>query len=179
MEGMKNERLTNADETTPGTTSDATAHDAQQQPEDKTNATVTTNTYSATDNGVKIQLLAKVTGSDYQGFNWVQTVTTSAPLPGKPANQPYPDTDPGQRTPFYWNPREQKQYEDSAKAQGGSTIFSDRPSRNFSGTPISWRANLSLVGIKRDGTFDTLKTFSYGFTLDARGVHLEPLREVK
>jgi hypothetical protein len=56
-------------------------------------------------------------------------------------------------------------------------VFSDRPSRGFSGEPISWHADLSLVGIKKNETFDRLKNFSYGFTLDAKGVHPEELRE--
>ena len=109
----------------------------------------------------------------------MQTVTTNAPLPGKPANQPYPDTDPGQTTPFYLNPREQTESEAMAAAHGASTVFSDNPKREFSGDSISWHANLSLVGIKANGTFDTLKSFSYGFTLDARGVHLDPLTGVQ
>ena len=137
---------------------------------------MTTNTYSATATGLRIILVGTVTGGSYTDYNWVQTVTTSDPLPGKPANQPYPDTDPGQKTPFYLNPKEQAQSEAMAKGVGASTVFSDQPSRNFSGTAISWHANLSLVGINKDGSFDRLKSFTYGFTLDAKGVHLEPLR---
>ena len=146
---------------------------------DKAETAITTNIYRATKTGLQIQLTAKVTGADYKDFNWVQTVTTNAPLAGKPANRPYPDTDKDQKTPFYWNPREQKEFEDRAKAAGASTIFQDQPYRDFTGGVISWHADLSLVGIKPDGTFDRLKSFSYGFTLDAAGVHLEPLKEVK
>ena len=145
----------------------------------QTSATVTTVKYAATDGGVEILLLAKVTGSNYQDFNWVQTVTTNDPSPGKAANKPYADTDPGQKTPFYLNPKEQKQGEAIAKANGGSTVFSDRPNRVFSGKTISWRANLSLVGINKNGHFDRLRSFSYGFTLDTKGVHLLPLKETQ
>lgn len=137
---------------------------------------MTTNTYSATSTGLRVILVGTVTGGSYTGFNWVQTVTTNAPLDGKPANQPYPDTDRGQTTPFYLNPNEQVQSEAMAKRVGASTVFSDQPVRVFSGKPINWQANLSLVGIRKDGSFDRLKSFTYGFTLDAKGVHLEPLR---
>ena len=150
-----------------------------EQKAQQTSATVTTVKYAATDGGVEILLLARVTGSSYQDFNWVQTVTANDPLPGKPANKSYADTDPGQKTPYYLNPKEQKQGEAIAKANGGSTVFSDRPNRVFSGKAISWRANLSLVGINKNGHFDRLRSFSYGFTLDAKGVHLLPLKETQ
>lgn len=81
--------------------------------------------------------------------------------------------------PYYLNPTEQKQAEALAKAHGASTIFSDQPARQFSGKSISWHANLSLVGINKNGTFNRLKNFSYGFTLDAKGVHVQPLRETQ
>ena len=139
-------------------------------------STVTTNTYSATATGVQIVLIGTISGGSYTDSNWVQTVTTNDPLKGKPANLPYPDTDPGQMTPFYLNPKEQAQFEAIAKTVGGSTIFTDQPSRNFSGKTITWHANLSLVGINKDGSFDRLKSFTYGFTIDAAGVHVEPLR---
>jgi hypothetical protein len=105
----------------------------------------------------------------------VQTVTTTDPKRGKPANQPYADTDPGQKTPYYLNPQEQVQY-GKMTATGGASVFNDNPSRPFSGKPISWTANLSFVGIKKDGSFDRLRSFTYGFTIDAKGVHLNPLR---
>ncbi len=155
---------------------DEDSDEQQDKKPGKPRSTVTTNTYAANETGLNITLIGTVNGGNYTDFNWVQTVTTNAPLPGKPANRPYPDTDPGQKTPFYWNPTEQAQYEAMAKSLAGSTVFSDRPSRNFSKTAITWHANLSLVGIKKDGSFDRLKSFTYGFTLDARGVHLEPLR---
>ena len=98
-------------------------------------------------------------------------------MTSRQTNKPYVDRDPGQKTPFYWNPSEQKQYEASAKAKGASTAFSDNPNRNSSEKSIKCHANLSLVGIKKDGHFDKLKNFSYGFTLDAKGVHLEQLKE--
>jgi RHS repeat-associated protein len=151
------------------------AEGTAQQQTDNTKTSVSTTTYEATPSGVHIVLLGTVTGSDYQDFNWVQTVTTTDPLHGNPANTPYADTDPGQKTPYYWNPTEQTQFEAKGKAQGGSTVFSDAPSRPFSGKPISWHADLSLAGIKKDGSFDRLKSFSYGFTLDAKGVHIQPL----
>jgi RHS repeat-associated protein len=151
---------------------------AQPQDNDKINVNVEKKTYSKTSSGLQIKLLAKVKNSNYQHFNWVQTVTTNAPLHGNPANQPYPDTDPGQQTPFYWNPTEQTQTEIMAHAEGGSTIFSDQPSRPYFGTDISWHANLSLVGIKSDGTFDTLRSYSYGFTINGHGMHLEKLRRM-
>jgi hypothetical protein len=87
---------------------------------------VTTNTYSATATGLRIILVGTVRGGSYTDYNWVQTVTTNAPLAGKPANQAYPDTDPGQKTPFYLNPNEQAQSETMAKSVGASTVFSDK-----------------------------------------------------
>jgi RHS repeat-associated protein len=143
--------------------------------DDKTTASVGTITYEATSNGVRIVLLETVKGSNYVDFNWVQTVTTNAPMQGKPANTPYPDTDPGQKSPYYFNPAEQKEFEAKGQALGGSTVFTDEPSRPFSGSPISWRANLSLVGINSNGSFDRLESFSYGFNLDSAGVHIQPL----
>lgn len=143
-----------------------------QQP----SVSATTNTYSATANGVSIQLTATVTGSNYANFNWVQTVTTSNPLGNNPANTPYIDRDPGQRTSYYLNPSERAQSASAAAAHGASTIFSDNPSRSFSGTTVTWHAHLSLVGIKSDGHYQVLKTFGYGFTMNATGVHIDPLR---
>lgn len=64
------------------------------------------------------------------------------------------------------------------KYAGGSTVFGDKPNHPFSGKTIHWRARLSLVGMKKDGHFDRLKSFSYGFDLDATGVHLQPLKEI-
>jgi RHS repeat-associated protein len=143
-----------------------------QQP----SVSVTTDTYSATSNGVSIQLTATVTGSSYANFNWVQTITTNAPLGQNPANTPYIDRDPGQRTSYYLNPSEQAQSARAAAAHGASTIFSDNPQRISSGSTVSWHAHLSLVGIKSDGHYHVLKTFGYGFTMNATGVHIDPLK---
>lgn len=89
-----------------------------QQQNDKMAVSASRITYQATASGVHIVLLGTVTGSNYQAFNWVQTVTTTDPLHGNPANTPYADTDPGQKTPFYWNPTEQTQFEAMGKAKG-------------------------------------------------------------
>jgi len=133
-----------------------------------------------TTKGVTIKLNAQVRGGGYRDLNWVQKITTNAPLGNNPANQPYVDRDPGQQTPFYLNPQEQAQSENIVPGPlPSTTTFSDTPTCDFSGSDISWRADLSLVGIKSDGTFDTLKSFSYGFTLDAQGVHLDPLTGVQ
>jgi RHS repeat-associated protein len=154
---------------------------AAQQGADKVKTSVKKETYHKTADGLEIQLLAKVegAGTTYQHYNWVQTVETTHPLGGNPANTPYQDTDPGQTTPFYWNPTEQTQHEAMAQASGGVTVFHDVPFRNYHGTTIIWRANLSLVGIKADGTFDRLRSYSYGFTIDAKGVHLGELKRTQ
>lgn len=138
----------------------------------RSSVSVTTDRYSATSNGVSIKLTATVTGSNYANFNWVQTITTNTPLGQNPANTPYIDRDPGQRTSYYLNPSEQR----AATAHGASTIFSDNPGRTFSGSTVSWHAHLSLVGIKSDGHYQVLKTFGYGFTINTTGVHIDPLR---
>jgi hypothetical protein len=72
-----------------------------------------------------------VEDSRYQHFNRIQLVTTNVPLPGDPAGRPVLDRDPGQRTPFYWNPTEQTRFEGKAQAEGGSTIFVDNPFRRY------------------------------------------------
>jgi hypothetical protein len=156
----------------------------QAQNKDKAQVKVKKQRYKAasrgTTKGVTIKLNAQVRGGGYRDLNWVQKITTNAPLGSNPANQPYVDRDPGQQTPFYLNPQEQAQSENIVPGPlPSTTTFSDTPTRDFSGSDISWRADLSLVGIKSDGTFDTLKSFSYGFTLDAQGVHLDPLTGVQ
>jgi RHS repeat-associated protein len=164
--------------------------DQQQQPQDnnKVKVEVRRTTYEITNeqtpngilSGLQIRLLAKVKGGNYQHFNWIQYVTTNAPIDGDPANQPVLDRDRGQQTPFYNNPSfEQGFFEERAHRQGGSTIFSDNPGRHYSGSRVVWRANLSLVGIRSDGTFDVLRKYSYGFTLTANGVHLGELRRIQ
>jgi len=115
-----------------------------------------------------------VAGAGYEHFNWMQTVATSDPTPGHTADKPYADHKPGEK--FYLNAKQQEQAEADVKPYGASTGFSDRPQRNFSKTTIKWHANLNLVGIKKDGNFDKLRTLSYGFTIDAKGVHLEELK---
>ena len=162
----------NQDKPQQGTPQPQQSNPQPQQP----SVSVTTDTYSATSNGLSIQLTATVTGSNYAHFNWVQTVTTNAPLGQNPANTPYIDRDPGQRTSYYLNPSEQAQSARAAAAHGASTIFSDNPGRTFSGSTVSWHAHLSLVGIKSDGHYQVLKTFGYGFTINATGVHIDPLR---
>jgi RHS repeat-associated protein len=128
--------------------------------------------------GVDIELLAKVKGSKYKHFNWRQIVTSSLLGSGKP----FVDADPGEPPPYYyWNPQQQTDYENSAQEDGGSTYFEDSPRHPFSGTVVTWHAVLSLVGINGNGTYDTLKRFSYGFTIDAtgdQGVHPEELKEL-
>jgi RHS repeat-associated protein len=130
-------------------------------------------------NGVEIELLATVKGSNYQHFNWIQWITTSNPLSGNPANKPYLDRRPGQKTPFYWTEKEMLDYEKWAEPWGASTMFIDSPHRAWSGIPITWYGYLSLIGIYRDGSFDRLRSYSYGFTIDAKGVHVLPLREIR
>jgi len=156
----------------------------QAQNKDKAQVKVKKQRYEAasrgTTKGVTIKLNAQVRCGGYKDLNWVQKITTNAPLGNNPANQPYVDRDPGQQTPFYLNPQEQAQSENIVPGPlPSTTTFSDQPTREFSGSAISWHADLSLVGIKGDGTFDTLKSFSYGFTLDAQGVHLDPLTGVQ
>ena len=130
--------------------------------------------------GVDIKLLAKVKGSKYKHFNWRQTVTSNTKNSGKP----FADAPPGAPPPYYyWSPQDQTHYENIAQEEGGSTYFEDFPRQPFSGTTVKWNAVLSLVGINSNGTYDTLKSFSYGFTIDAnatgvQGVHLEELKEL-
>jgi hypothetical protein len=81
-------------------------------------------------------LLATVKDSRYQDFNWVQITDSNEDLDGNPAeDKPFLDVDPGQHTPFYWNPKQQTKYEKLAQAEGGSTIFVDLPTRGYFGTP--------------------------------------------
>jgi hypothetical protein len=156
------------------------AENAWAQNQDKARVSVKKKTYETTNRGVKIKLTAKVRGGGYKDLNWVQKITTNIPLGNNPANQPYLDRDAGQQTPFYWNPEEQAQNENIVPGPMPSqTTFSDNAQRDFSGDAISWHADLSLVGIKSDGTFDTLKSFSWGFTMDASGVHPEQLTGVQ
>jgi len=133
--------------------------------------------------GLDILLDARVSGSDYEHFNWMQTVTTNYPLPGMPANQSYPDPGPG---PLYYKTVPEKvaglsqesYVERVAQQHGASTIFEDHPDRDLKGvSPVIWHAELFLVGIKKDGSFDVLKRFSCGFTLTNDGVMLESLME--
>lgn len=125
--------------------------------------------------GAMITLGATVKGGSYTDFNWIQTVTTSDPPEGKPANKPYIDNE-GRKSPFYLYGDDKTRLDGLAKKLGKSSVFEDRPLRAFHGTPITWHADLKLVGINKNGTYTRLAQVSYGFTLDAKGVHLENLK---
>src|SRR6185312_13559665 len=144
-------------------------------------ATITAKTYEVYreprtgGDGVDVKLLGEVSDPKaYPHYNWVQTVTTNQPLGGNPMDAPYPDA-AADNAPYYNSKDNYQKYELAGVLEGGVTVFKDAPSRVYTGTPISWQANLSLVGINADGSYDVLKTVSYGFTRDAAGVHLMPL----
>jgi RHS repeat-associated protein len=166
------------DKASDGSGQQPSQHEAQhQQQRPQPTVAVTTNNYSAVPGGVTITLTATVTGTtEYVQYNWVQTITTNDPLPNHPANTPYIDKDPGQASSFYLNPTEASQSTALAHQQGASTIFNDTPTRQYSGTTITWKAHLSLVGVKADGHYHTLRTIGYGFTIDATGAHPDPVK---
>jgi hypothetical protein len=89
------------------------AADSSQTAKAQTKPTVNVETveYKASGDGVNIVLFATVKNSDAASFNWIQSVTTNDPVDGKPANKPYLDTDSGQKTPFYLNPKDQTEME--------------------------------------------------------------------
>lgn len=132
------------------------------------------------DFGIRIQLTATVAQNNtYAHYNWVQMVTTNDPLGGNPANTPYIDKDPGQLTSYYLNPQEQAQFEQTAAAHGASTTFYDQVARVHQGRGVPnvvWHSHLALVGIKGNVQWHTLRTIGYGFTIDAGGVHMDPVR---
>lgn len=131
--------------------------------------------------GVAIRLLMTGSNSRYVHFNWVQYVTSNHPLEDNPANKPYLDgIAPTPASPFYFDEQYGRESaEDEGQAEGGTIIFYDQATRSYTGTNKYWRAHLSLVGVKSDGTFDILKSFTYGFTLSGMGVQLRPLRQVR
>jgi hypothetical protein len=141
----------------------------QQQQKTAANVHIKTEAYYATRDGLYVFLGATVSGSRYTDLNWIQTLTTSD------ADKPFIDKDPGQKSPFYLNPQEKKFMETRAKIMGYTTAFEDKPERGFKGKPVKWHADLKLVEIGKNGQYQTLKRISYGFTLDAKGVHLEDL----
>jgi RHS repeat-associated protein len=147
----------------------------------KTSVSVKATMFYPTGYGLVIELLAKVKGSNYVNFNWVQTVTTNVPLTkGEPKNTPYLDMMDSRSAPFYYNETAQAYWNARAQYEGGSTIFHDNSGRNYSPTEsVSWHADLSLVGINRDGTYDTLKSYSYGFLLDDNKEMVQKLSETK
>ena len=136
-------------------------------------------------NGVSIALGADVKNSTDKEFNWIQSITTNAPSTGHPANQPYLDTPPvGPKTIFYYHPGDMEAFAQAFNQTGHSysAFFFDRPSKSLSDFPnlstINFRADLSLVGINSKGSYHTLLRLTYGFTVDAKGVHPDPLRIV-
>ena len=86
------------------------------------------------DNGILAQIFAKVKGTNYEHYNWVQIVTTNYPQPdsGNPANKPF--VDPGDGSPYYFSPVGQNDKESDQNARermaaeyGYSTEFKDQP----------------------------------------------------
>jgi RHS repeat-associated protein len=131
--------------------------------------------------GASFILLGKYTGTvNYADYNFIQNVTTDTPTEGNPTNTPYHDYLPGAVYPFYYPPNMQKSREKDGEKAGGVTVFEDNPGRPFQGKRISWHAELSLVGIKSNGTYDTLRTVNWGFTVNAKGngaVDPNPIQE--
>jgi hypothetical protein len=157
---------------------------AQNQGQSNGNVDLTTITYAPNkDNtGVNILLGANVKNSSDKELNWIQSITTNAPNPGKPANTPYLDTPPvGAPTIFYYHSGDMGLFAIAHDTTGYSATFFDAPSKPRSEYPnapstIKLHAELRLVGISPSGNYHTLLRLSYGFTLDAKGIHTEPLR---
>jgi len=133
--------------------------------------------------GASFDILGNYTGTvNYSGYNFIQYVTTDTPAKGKPANSPYNDQLPGAEFPYYYPPDMQKAREAVGRKSRGVTVFEDNPHRPFQGMRISWHAELSFVGIRSDGTYDTLWKIRWGFTVNAKGkssVDPDPIQEVQ
>ena len=120
------------------------------------------NSYSDTSTGkqgVEIELVFTSASSKYSDYNWVQTIFTNKPTVGS-GYSVYNDPNPGDdSSPYYWTKSELSTYRN-----GNDLTFYDKPSRTVNNFNISWRAELSLVGINSSGAH-ALHTFKYGFNL--------------
>lgn len=155
-------------------------HLAQEASENKSvRSSVVSNGYSVdkVNRGLFIKLTATVTGGNFAGINWIQYYKTNTPTSAS-ANVWTLDTDPGQKTPFYYNPSEEAQFTVKIGSSAVSSTFVDTPRRPDK-INVTWRARLSLVGRREDGSYVRLRSFTYGFEINSTGsVTALPLEEV-
>jgi RHS repeat-associated protein len=117
-------------------------------------------------NGAQLKLEAWVVGDDSAAYNWKQTVTESVTsADGQPPNKPFTDGDP--KTGLYWDPDQQKGAMNAAAKDGAKTLFYDNP-HDYGGVSFKWHANLSLVGIGKDGKQTDLWKTTWGFAVDGK-----------
>ena len=115
-------------------------------------------------NGAQLMLEASVKGGTYVAYNWQQTVTESVTsADGHPANMPFNDADPG--TGLYWGADNQAASMRRAGQDGAQAFFYDDP-KDLGGVSFKWHADLSLIGISKDGSRTTLWNTSWGFTVN-------------
>ena len=117
-------------------------------------------------NGAQLTLEATVSGGGYVAYNWQQTVTESVTsADGHPPNKPFNDADPG--TGLYWSSDNQAASMRRAAKDGAQAFFYDDP-KDYGGVSFRWHADLSLIGISKDGTRTKLWNTSWGFTVDGK-----------
>lgn len=122
--------------------------------------------------------------SEYTDFNWIQTVTTDHPARSStPAGVPFIDKAPWEVDDFYITKGEKSSYQEKAKKQNATVVFEDQPSAvTAAGKPVknSFHAELSRVGIRRDGTYQEIGHVTWGYKTTSKGVTtMEPLTGVQ
>ncbi len=104
--------------------------------------------------------------STLKDVKWVQTIVTDFPANGSFPNQPFVDNDGGgvfYNSMEYTDNEIDRTFSNANYEDVGNFKFSDTPARpadrNF-----SWRAELSLVGIRKNNSMIRLQTTSYGWS---------------
>jgi RHS repeat-associated protein len=157
--------------------------DAQAKAQQQT-VTIKPVEYDVINGGVSIELAATVTNSEYTDFNWIQTVTTDHPArSSNSAGVPFIDKAPWEVDDFYITKGEKSSYQEEAKKQNATVVFEDQPSAvTTAGKPVknSFHAELSLVGIRHDGTYQEIGHVTWGYKTTRKGVTTkEPLTGVQ
>lgn len=115
-------------------------------------------------NGMRMNIWYYGNVSKYKRTNWIQTVSTT----GYNNDQPFSDVNGDSDPPFYYSWGYLK-FGSFGSDDGRNTHFEDVPKRSSDQSNYYFSAEVSLVG-ERNGKFENIITFKWGYLMPARGV---------